>query len=105
MGRASDIGVHLFVLGSGSFPGFYTVFLPDRCWDTTGTRLLFHNQWGSLQEVVLVDTDTSQVFNVSGNRKGAWLVLDVCDDIVVAQFASLNSTPAIVSEHVQFRYS
>lgn len=56
-----------------------------------------HEQWGSVQEVTLIDTNTGSVANVSGHRKGAWLVLDVSCDLVVAQFACLNACPALVS--------
>ena len=71
----------------------YSVLLPERCWDNTGTRLLFH----SLVKVVLVDTSTGSVSDVSGDdRKGAWHVLDVSCDLVVAQFSSLNTTPQLV---------
>ena len=98
-------GANLFTLFSASpylagpddFPGFYAVFLPDRCWDNSGTRLLLNDQWGSFQEVLLVDTDTGKVTNVTGDKKGAWLILDVCGDIVAAQYASPNQCPALVS--------
>ena len=73
------------------------MFLPERCWDNTGTRLLFHNAWGSLVKVIQVDTSTGSVSDVSGeDRKGAWLVLDVSSDLVVAQFAALNTSPQLV---------
>ena len=83
--------------GDGAFPGLYTVFLPERCWDSTGTRLLFHNNWGSLVKVTHVNTSTGSVTDVSGeDKKGAWLVLDVVCDLVVAQFTSLTTCPQLV---------
>ena len=57
--------------GPDDFPGFYVVILPDRCWDHSGTHLLLNDQWGSFQEVLLVDTDTGKVTNVTGDKKGA----------------------------------
>ena len=83
-------------VGSDDFPGFYTVFLPKRCWDQAGTHLIFHNMWGSVMEVTCVDTTSGSVTNVSGPNKGAWVVLDVFNDVVVAQFASLNTCPQLV---------
>ena len=48
-------------------------------------------------EVILVNTTTGAVSKVSGNgKKGAWVVLDVCCDLVVAQFAPLNTCPQLV---------
>lgn len=34
---------------AGQFPGFYAVFLPERCWDSRGQRVVLNDQWGSLQ--------------------------------------------------------
>lgn len=48
-------------------------------------------------EVTLVDATTGTVTNVSGTgKKGAWFVLDVSCDLVVAQFASLDTCPQLV---------
>ena len=76
------------------------MFLPGRCWDSSGTRLLLDEHWGSVREVTLIDTDSGKVTNVSGHRKGAWHVLDVSCDLVVAQFASLNTYPDLVGSCV-----
>ena len=44
-----------------------------------------------------VDITSGIVTDVSGqDRKGAWLVMDVSHDLVVAQFASLNTCPKLV---------
>jgi hypothetical protein len=46
-----------------------------------------------------VDTTTGDVSNVSGHdKRGAWLVLDVACDLVVAQFASLDTCPQLVMQ-------
>ncbi len=48
-------------------------------------------------EVTCVDVTTGTVTNVSEpTKKGAWLVLDVSHDLIVAQFASLNECPKLV---------
>ena len=32
----------------GGFPGFYSVLLPDHCWDSAGKTVLCSEAWGSL---------------------------------------------------------
>ena len=92
-----SLSLSLSLSAAGEFPGFYNLSFPLRCWDSSGTRLLLHNSWGSLVQVTHVDITTGTVSNVSGsNSKGAWLVLDVSYDLVVAQFASLNQCPQLV---------
>ena len=33
----------------GSFPGFYSMFLPEQCWDREGKKIVVSETWGSLR--------------------------------------------------------
>ena len=98
----------------GGFPGFYSVWLPEWCWDTTGQTLFCSESWGSLlvsgptvcwivcpiwqcyfQKVVQVNVESGDVRSVGG-EEGAWSVMCVSHDIIVAQHASPCQTPRLV---------
>ena len=93
---------------AGEFAGFYSFFFPERCWDSLGVRLVSEENWGCRREVTITDTDAREVKKVTataakggegegeGERKGAWSVLDVSCDLVVAQFSSPNTPPQLV---------
>ena len=79
------------------FPGFYAVFLPERCWNNSGDRVIFSDNWASYIEVNCVDVIKKSVTRISGTEnKGAWSVLDVSHDLIVAQFGSLTTSPQLV---------
>lgn len=67
-------------------------------------RLVAEENWGARREVTVTDTDAKKVKKVTtaaggegeGERKGAWSVLDVSCDLVVAQFSSPNTPPQLV---------
>jgi hypothetical protein len=87
--------------GPGEFAGFYGFFFPERCWDSRGVRLVAEENWGSTREVTVTDTDAKEVKKVTTDggeeeRKGAWTVLDVSCDLVVAQFSTPNTPPQLV---------
>ena len=54
--------------------------------------------FNTLQRVVQVDVGSGEVRGVS-NEEGAWSVMSVSHDLIVAQHASLSQTPRLVSNH------
>jgi len=84
---------------AGGFPGFYALLLPARCWDTQDKRILLHNWWRSTQDVLCVEVEGGTVHRMTGGEgeRGAWTVLDVSHDLIVAQFATPNTPPKLVS--------
>ena len=78
------------------FPGMYTAALPERCWDSEGVRVVWSDAWEGSLEVESVRVDGGRVVRVSGDKKGAWSVIDVSHDLVLAQYASPNCTPKLV---------
>lgn len=70
-------------------------------------RLLAEENWGSRREITVTDTDAKEVKKVTNaggdgeeERKGAWTVLDVSCDLVVAQFSNPNTPPQLVRQTV-----
>lgn len=61
-------------------------------------RMVSEENWGSRREVTLTDTDAKEVKKVTaaGEWKGAWTVLDVSHDLIVAQFSTPNVPPQLV---------
>lgn len=80
-----------------NFPGFFATSFPDRCWDEKGRVLVLSTQWGSFQDVTVVQTESAKVTRIyDESKKGAWLVLDVSCDLVLAQFSNPNTLPQLV---------
>ena len=54
--------------------------------------------WASERVVTCTDINTRKVTKVKcdDDRKGAWTVLDVSHDIIVAQFSTPNTPPQLV---------
>ena len=63
-------------------------------------RLVGEEYWGSGREVTFTDVDAKKVNKVNDDKeqKGAWTVLDVSHDLVVAQFSTPNSPPRLVRQ-------
>ena len=71
--------------------------MPERCWDSEGKRVILHDNRGSVVEVLCVDVESGSVQRVTGEgMRGAWTVLDVTNDLIVAQFATPNTPPKLV---------
>ena len=84
-----------------NFPGFFAISFPARCWDNSGRVLVLSTQWGSFQDVTIVQTESSKVTRISDEKKkGTWVVLDVSCDLVLAQFSNPNTTPELVKGHL-----
>ena len=82
-----------------SFAGYYCCFLPERCWDSKGERIVHDENCGSERVVMCVDTNSKKVTRIASDvdRKGVWSVLDVSNDVIVAQFSNPYSPPQLVS--------
>lgn len=82
-----------------SFAGYYSCFLPERCWDSRGERIVHDENCGSERVVMCVDTNSKEVTRIASevDKKGMWSVLDVSNDVVVAQFSNPNSPPQLVN--------
>lgn len=91
--------MNAYLADPGSFAGYYCCFLPERCWDSRGERIVHDENCASERVVMCVDTNTKVVTRITSDidRKGVWSVLDVSHDIIVAQFSTPNSPPQLVS--------
>ena len=84
-------------IDSNCFAGFYNFFLPERCWDSRGTKVIVEENWGSRRAVSITDTDAKKVRKVEEKvKQGAWSVLDVSHDLIVAQYSAPNTPPQLV---------
>ena len=89
-----------FTLGPGSFAGYYAELLPERCWDSTGRKVVSGENWGSVKVVMCADVDNRKVTKITSatDKPGAWSVLDVSDNIIVAGYSSPTSAPQLVRD-------
>ena len=98
-----------YLADPGSFGGYYLVggFLPERCWDSRGEKIVHAENCASERVVMCVDTNTKEVTRITSdvNRKGVWSVLDVSHDVIVAQFSTPNCPPQLVSFNIIFSHS
>ena len=98
MNKCCRLMTYFSFAGRDGFAGYYSFFLPERCWDSKGERLISEENWGSERFVTCVDIGTKKVTKVtsSHDQQGAWLVLDVSHDLIVAQFSTPTSPPQLV---------
>ena len=87
----------------GAFAGYYAELLPERCWDSMGRKVVSDENWGSLKVVMCADVDHKKVTKITfvPDEPGAWSVLDVSDNVVVAGYSSPTSAPQLVRLHEQ----
>ncbi|XP_033098195.1 acylamino-acid-releasing enzyme-like [Anneissia japonica] len=84
--------------GKTEFPGLYLVSLPRKCWSSDNKRIYTHSAWRSCREIIEINVETQTVkkitsFGSDGDewmKFGAWSVLDVKDDLVLAVCGSPN---------------
>lgn len=80
----------------GGFPGIYVwSILPERCWTADGKGVIFHTRWRSYMKIVLVNCSDKSV-TVLTSAPGAWSLLDVKNDILLASHSSPNSPPKLM---------
>ena len=86
------------IVDPGAFAGYYAELLPERCWDVTGRRVVSEENWGSMKVVMCADVDHKKVTKITSatEKLGAWSVLDVSDNIIVAGYSSPTSAPQLV---------
>ena len=85
-------------LDPGSFAGYYAELLPERCWDSTGRKVVSEENWGSAKVVMCTDVDHKKVTKITSatDKPGTWSVLDVSDNVIVAGYSSPTSAPQLV---------
>ena len=86
---------HIYAAPDG-FAGYYSFFLPERCWDSRGERMINEENWASDKLVTSVDVCNKKVTKVT-SAGGTWLVMDVSHDLIVAQFSTPATPPQLVS--------
>ena len=95
MPNSASAIVVLTILGDG-FTG--TANLPERCWH--GTKLCYHDFCRSYIVLVCVDTSNGAVSYLpspEGDNKGAHVVMDVSDGLILTRYATPVSPPHVVS--------
>lgn len=92
-------------IAPNDFAGYYAELLPERCWDSTGTKVISDENWGSLKVVTCCNVLSKEVTKVIGTKEepGAWSVLDVCDNIIIAGYSSPTSAPQLVNLVAQLK--
>ena len=94
------VATPIFNAGRDGFAGYYSFFLPERCWDSKGERLISEESWGSSKLVTCLDVINKKVTKVTSTG-GTWLVLDVSHDLIVAQFSTPTTPPQLVSPQLR----
>ncbi|KAL5515529.1 hypothetical protein EMCRGX_G000706 [Ephydatia muelleri] len=83
------------------FPGLYSMGFSEYCWDKSGSYIVFHDGWKSIQNVLFVDVAKRCVGRLTGGGghnlpQGSWTVLCVREDLVVAHVSSPSTTPRLM---------
>ena len=60
-----------------------------------------NENWGSVKVVMCADVDDKKVTKITPatDKQGAWSVLDVSDNVIVAGYSSPTSAPQLVTLH------
>ncbi|XP_022101234.1 acylamino-acid-releasing enzyme-like isoform X1 [Acanthaster planci] len=81
------------------FPGVY-VFGDnpvDKCWMSDNKRLVLASFWGSKKEILVINTDKCSVTRLTSDPKfGAWTILDIVGDVILAARSAPNRRPELV---------
>ncbi|XP_038047744.1 acylamino-acid-releasing enzyme-like isoform X1 [Patiria miniata] len=81
------------------FPGIYIfgVNPVDKCWMSDNKRLVMASFWGSKEELLVINTEKCSVTRLTSDPIfGAWTVLDIMDDIILATRCAPNRRPELV---------
>ncbi|XP_064633594.1 acylamino-acid-releasing enzyme-like isoform X1 [Lineus longissimus] len=83
------------------FPGLFTGSFPARCWSSDNKRLITHSGWRSRSEIIVINVETKKVIRLTNDALfGNWIVLDVCDDLILAHRSSPCQPHAMVLGHL-----
>lgn len=83
---------------AGGFTGIFSWRLPERCWH--GDKIYYHDLHYSYVEIVCVDTSNGAVSYLpppGGREKGACIVMDVSDGVILTRYANPCTPPSVVS--------
>ncbi|TMS35593.1 hypothetical protein L596_002962 [Steinernema carpocapsae] len=85
---------------SDAFPGFFfsTGQESQGCWSNDNKRILITTTWGSKYEIVQVNIESGKVLKLTnpGITLGSWRVLDVFNDLILAERSAPNQTPVLL---------
>jgi acylaminoacyl-peptidase len=83
----------------GQFPGLYLLSLPARCW-ISETQLLCSSIWRSSTAVLLIDTASGDVVDITPAEsvvsKGLWTVFDVTNSAILLNHTAPNKPNNLV---------
>ncbi|XP_052535275.1 acylamino-acid-releasing enzyme-like isoform X4 [Tympanuchus pallidicinctus] len=80
-----------------SFTGIYTDALPLQCWAADSRRALLCTPQRSRTDLLLVDTETSTITNLTaGSPEGCWELLTIQWDLLVATCSAPHRPPSLV---------
>ncbi|XP_037124119.1 acylamino-acid-releasing enzyme isoform X1 [Syngnathus acus] len=78
------------------FTGIYCTQLPPKCWSADSQRIIFACPQRSRKELLAVDINTGSVTSLtSTSAMGAWNLLTVERDLIVASCSSPNCPPSL----------
>ncbi|XP_062854625.1 acylamino-acid-releasing enzyme-like [Trichomycterus rosablanca] len=78
------------------FTGIYSSVLPRQCWSADSQRILVSCPQKSRKDLLLIDTSTGQVTNLtSKSDMGSWCLLTIHKDLLVVSCSSPNCPPSL----------
>ncbi|XP_061910683.1 acylamino-acid-releasing enzyme-like [Entelurus aequoreus] len=78
------------------FTGIYSVQLSSKCWSADSQRIIVACLQRSRKNLLMVNTDTGSVTSLTSSLdSGAWYVLTVERDLIVASWSSPNCPPCL----------
>ncbi|XP_077369658.1 acylamino-acid-releasing enzyme-like isoform X1 [Festucalex cinctus] len=82
--------------GEDGFAGIYCIQLPPKCWSADSQRIIVACPQRSRKELLMVDINTGSVTSLtSKSGMGAWNLLTVERDLMVASCSSPNCPPSL----------
>ncbi|XP_077572655.1 acylamino-acid-releasing enzyme-like [Stigmatopora nigra] len=82
--------------GEDGFTGIYCTQLPPKCWSADSQRIIVDCPQRSRKELLMVDINTGSVTSLtSKSGMGAWCLLTVERDLIVASCSSPNCPPSL----------
>lgn len=77
-----------------SFSGIYAVLMPRRCFSRDGSYLFMSTFFRSYVSIISVNISNGEVEMIT--KTGCYDMLDICDDIIVANHSTPTTPPEIV---------
>ncbi|KAF6018087.1 APEH [Bugula neritina] len=77
------------------FFGMYCESLPDNCWNSTSTHVMFSTECNSVEHIFSVELQTGSITRLT-DTPGCWLVRDIQGDHILASVSCIDMSPALV---------